>query len=180
VILDRASVVKITAGEKTQMRLPVKPNETYSEVMGIVYKGNRIKFQTGNTYSLQMRLGWETVNKIRITDIRSERACDITEQNAIAEGAKDKAGFLKNWEISHGYRALGAMVWVLSVEPLFTFGQSVALVKCTHYDMRHIQLPAKGVLALNNSIGSLFWVEINRKLYCVPIGWLSTDSSMWV
>lgn len=60
---------------------------------GLVHHNNRTHWRVGNTYAVQPGRGKKSVGRIRLTTIRLERFCDISQADAIAEGFTDPAGF---------------------------------------------------------------------------------------
>jgi len=175
-LFKRDLAVKIAKGEKTQTRRIVKPNEHYDDVVETVDTGDKRKWVTWRTYGAQITRGGYSLNKFVLEGIRRERACDITEQDAIAEGFTGRDDFFKAWEAINGKCTLDSDVWVLDFKPVFKYGQEVVLEKCDYADMKHISLPTTGILRPNMSESDIFWISILGKLYCVPINWLYPTS----
>lgn len=171
-LFKRQLAIQICEGNKTQTRRIVKPNEHYDAETQTVYAGKKRKWVVGRTYGVQIARGGHSLNKFVLKGIRRERACDITEQDAIAEGFASRDEFFEAWRAINGKGTLDSEVWVLDFEPVFKYGQEVVLEKCTHGDMQHIQLPATGVMRFNWSKGDIFWLVISGKRYYVPIDWL--------
>jgi len=171
-LFKRELAVKIAEGNKTQTRRIVKPDEHYDDVVETVYTGNKRKWVVGRTYGVQITRGGYSLNKFVLNGIRRERACDITDSDAIAEGFTGRDEFFKAWESINGKGTLDSDVWVLEFDPVFIYGQEVALEKCTYADMKHIPLLSIGILLPNLSASDIFWVSIQGKKYCVPIDWL--------
>lgn len=175
-LFKRELAVKIAEGNKTQTRRIVKPDEHYDDVVETVYTGNKRKWVVGRTYGVQITRGGYSLNRFVLNGIRRERACDISDSDAIAEGFTGRDDFFKTWESINGKGTLDSDVWVLEFEPVFKYGQEVALIKCTHGDMQHIKLPAMGILQFNWSKSDIFWLVISGKRYYVPIDWLYPTS----
>lgn len=172
-LFKRQLAIKICEGQKTQTRRAVKPHEYYDAQTQSVYAGKKLKWQVGRTYGVQIRRGGHSLNQFVLKNIRCERAGDITEQDAIAEGFANRDEFFETWHAINGKGTLLNDVWVLEFEPVFKYGQQVMMTKCTHADMQHIPLPAIGTMSFNISEGNLFYIVIDRRCYCVPISWLS-------
>ena len=66
------------------------------------YSEWRAKWQTGRIYAVAPGRGKKSVAKIRLLDIRMERACDISDADARAEGFSDPSGFFAKWRSLYG------------------------------------------------------------------------------
>jgi hypothetical protein len=120
---------KILKGEKTQTRRTVKPGERLvnlkeggkfviwrkdTGLASLVHK--RIKWQTGQSYSIQPGRGKPGLGRFLLLDIRRELVRDISEEDAIAEGFNSISKFLEAFESINGKAALDKEVWVLTFE----------------------------------------------------------------
>lgn len=103
---------KVMAGEKTQTRRLVKPNEggairrhltDFVEVFtakdSVAYNEGRIrtKWQVGRTYAVQPGRGKSGIGYIEITDIRREDVRNISQDDALSEGFETPLYFLQTW-----------------------------------------------------------------------------------
>lgn len=132
---------KIKSGEKTQTRRIKKAGEWLIELDGggkIVFREPATpKWETGKTYAICPGRGKAAVGRFLLLDIREERVKDISESDAIAEGAElnhyhcdvgvapdyfyihhcDPIGkFLELFVSINGKAALDKEVWVLVFE----------------------------------------------------------------
>jgi hypothetical protein len=116
-------------GMKTQVRLPVKAGEAclvLDDTHGCYYSWNKLpkgeidtvvisglpgaahcdvrrKWSVGKTYAVQTDPGKRAIpGRIRITDIRRERACDISDKDVPAEGLR--------WDFDRGRWVYGDTV----------------------------------------------------------------------
>ncbi|MBL8162442.1 MAG: hypothetical protein JNJ61_10690 [Anaerolineae bacterium] len=103
-------IERILAGEKTQTRRVVKPNERligfmpgtrFANCVAIMrdQHPHSIKWQIGRDYSLQPGRGKIGVGtRIRVTDLRlDEDVRQISEADARAEGFRNREEFLETW-----------------------------------------------------------------------------------
>jgi len=171
-LFRRELAVKISTGQKTQTRRIVKDGESYDDIMEAVYANGKIKWQVGRSYGVQIKRGGFSVNKFVLNEIRVQRACNISEQDAIAEGFTGRDDFFATWTAINGKGSLDAMTWALTIHPMFVVGQEVALMKCTYADMKYIELPAIGILEESLSGSDIFWLNIRNKRYSVHPDWL--------
>lgn len=107
-------------GQKTTTRRPRKPNEEAvtgpdGRIEAVVH-GGRTKWQVGKTYAVQPGRNEPQIARIRVTGIRAERAGDISDEDARAEGEASREAFLELWQRIHGADTLDMPVWVVEFE----------------------------------------------------------------
>lgn len=121
---------KVLAGTKTQTRRLARPKERVerdddnhivivrrpreaSETTG------RIRFCVGQTYAIQTGRGRQGIGFVRITGIREESLLNISQEDAVAEGFRDRTDFvLAFYQINRGTVGMGEnpRVFVLTLE----------------------------------------------------------------
>lgn len=111
---------QVIAGEKTATRRPVKAGEAaetdaQGAIVAVLHKG-RTKYRVGQVLAVQPARTAPAIARIRLTRIERRRASNITDAEAREEGAGDRAGFLRLWEMAHGAGKLDAETWVLRFE----------------------------------------------------------------
>ena len=72
--------------------------------------------RVGRTYSVQPGRGKRGVARIKILGVRRERACEISDADARAEGCENAGDFLRLWETIHGSNMNNHPVWVYGFE----------------------------------------------------------------
>lgn len=81
------------------------------------FVANRTKYRVGNTYAVQPGRGKKGVGRVRLTAIRLERFCDISQADAEAEGFTDPDGFFAKIRKLYGADFdLTAPCWVLEFQ----------------------------------------------------------------
>lgn len=144
-IFMHESVAQAQAGRKTNTRRPRQPAETYdSDEQGNIIRvrtaKGRIKWEVGRTYAVCPGRGVKQVARIRLTGIRCERVCDITDADVLAEGLRwdgrrerwvygtrilededsfptgSAAAYLHLWESIYPKSDCTELVWVLEFE----------------------------------------------------------------
>lgn len=116
------TIDKVLAGTKTQTRRIVKENEFSSTIprsvlpfMRTAYRsgeiayvgaGSRIVYEVGKTYAVQPARGKSAVARMRIMSIRREDVCNISYEDARAEGFSSIEEFLQIWCLIHDPAAL--------------------------------------------------------------------------
>jgi ASCH domain len=111
----------VLSGAKTQTRRPKKAmhvavratDDPTSPIIAVTQRGKLAVYTVGHTYAVQPARGRRALGFIRLTAIReAERAGDISEVDALAEGfataAEWKAVYLEMW----GVDALLEPCWV--------------------------------------------------------------------
>ncbi len=111
---------QVIAGEKTATRRPVKAGETaetdaQGEIVTVMHRG-RTKYRVGQVYAVQPARTAPAIARIRLTHIQRRAASDISDAEAREEGAEDRAGFLRLWEMAHGAGKRDVDTWVLNFE----------------------------------------------------------------
>ncbi len=111
---------QVVSGEKTATRRPVKAGEaavqdTQGRIVAVTHNG-RTKYHVGQTYAVQPARTAPAVARIRLTRIERRAVTDLSDAEARAEGAEDRAGFLRLWEMAHGAGKLDRDAWVLSFD----------------------------------------------------------------
>lgn len=102
VIFRPELVARILAGDKTQTRRLVRP-------------GLPCRYRADRTYAVQPGRTKHGVARIRITDVRTERLSEITEDDARREGFASVEGFFAHWDGLHGAAGYTEVdVWVIS------------------------------------------------------------------
>lgn len=133
---------KVVRGLKTNTRRLKHPGDWYDPARQAVINANgRVRFRVGKVEAVQPGRGKKGVGFQRTTEIRGERLCDISWQDAVAEGAQSYswsgagtepdarakrlmiAGFRYIWDsIYAGQKgkqwADNPEVWALTVEPV--------------------------------------------------------------
>jgi hypothetical protein len=115
-------VALVLAGKKTQTRRIVKPGD---RSIGILFRddgakdqvrsGNRLRWRVNDTYAVQPGRGKHAVGRIKITVIRyCERAGDISEGDARAEGFESAGQFRAVYGRLNGAGALDRPCWALT------------------------------------------------------------------
>ena len=134
----RENAEMVMAGRKTQTRRPVKAwwtvnDRDWHQLPGYGQRGSldavidctvsifptekhRIKWQVGKDYAVQPGRGKHAIGRMCITNIRQERAGDISEADAIAEGFDGVQGFIDIWTALYGKWTPEQAVWVLDFE----------------------------------------------------------------
>jgi hypothetical protein len=111
VIFSRKLARLVTQGRKTQTRRKVKEDET------------SCRYKVGRHYALQVpapkgskkRAVTREGPRLKILDTRSELVCDITLEDAQAEGFKTREDFFDYWRELYGPKAdLEVEVWVIT------------------------------------------------------------------
>ena len=94
---------------KTQTRRTVKPGETAEpdpeasgRYLAVYTAKNRVKWRVGGQYSVQPARTAKAIARFEITRIRRESALDISDDDARAEGFKDRDEFLETWRHING------------------------------------------------------------------------------
>ena len=105
---------KVLAGEKTQTRRPVKPDESFNGIE--VYDGTgRLKWRVWNTYAVQPGRSKKSVGRIQLTNIRIERLYQITTEDARAEGFSGRGSLSGRDEFTRVWKELypddGSFFW---------------------------------------------------------------------
>lgn len=113
----------VLAGKKTQTRRPVKANERENrwhlggdtdETINEVIQGKRLKWLAGREYAVCPGRGKKAVARMQLLSIRRERAIDISEADAIAEGFESREAFWDKLRSLYGKNVdLTAAYWVL-------------------------------------------------------------------
>lgn len=121
----------VLSGRKTQTRRIVKPGDFYDghdeyvNENGItvvqfpgVYRwnknndgGSRTVYAVGQTYAAQPGRGKASVARIRVLDIRRGDARQISDEDVVAEGFKDRNEFLHTWVGMHDKSAAWEFDW---------------------------------------------------------------------
>jgi hypothetical protein len=109
VIFRPELAAKIGAGEKTQTRRPIKPDEA------------TCRYKVEHSYAVQPGRGKAQVARIVVTDVRQERLGDISRDDAKREGFKRKGfgdpdAFKAYWSEMYGGIDEDQLVWVISFE----------------------------------------------------------------
>jgi uncharacterized protein YhfF len=111
---------KVLAGRKTQTRRLAGDSDRLWTVdidAGLSEKalkrGNRTKWQTGRSYSVQPGRGQKAIGRIRLLDIRYQHLGNVTEEEARAEGYANLEGFVQAWTEIHGHYDPERAVWAL-------------------------------------------------------------------
>lgn len=110
----------VLSGRKTQTRRVVRPSD--SAVTGpdgavvAVLSGGREKWRVGGTYAVQPGRTQPAVARIRVTALRREPARQISEADALAEGATSRDDYLQTFARINGQRALDGDCWVVTFE----------------------------------------------------------------
>jgi len=94
------SVALILSGAKTQTRRPTKEGD--SIYRGRIGRGGRLLWEVGRTYAVCPGRGKRAVCRIRITEIRCRRVCDISDKDVPAEGLR--------WDFKRGRWVYGKTV----------------------------------------------------------------------
>ena len=76
----------------------------------------RDKYRVGKTYAVQPSRNAASVARIRLVEIRRQRAGDITTGDAQAEGYASRDEFFAQWQAIRGADKLDVEVWALSFE----------------------------------------------------------------
>lgn len=114
------TIDKLLAGNKTQTRRVMKPNEVairgrYNKILAISIN-ERDKWRVGQTYAVQPARGKSQVARIKIIAINSQCVHYINHHDAIAEGFANRHEFLETWATIHGADSLRTNVWILKFE----------------------------------------------------------------
>jgi hypothetical protein len=134
-------IIGLEQPPKTQTRRIVKPNDTamgrhlqHIEVDGVqilqivpsptdfisVKRGGRLLWQVGNSCAVQQGRGKPAIARIQILESRREPLCNITHDDALAEGFGGVAEFLNVWQAMYAGTEYAAThnphVWVLGFE----------------------------------------------------------------
>ena len=81
------------------------------------YQRYKSHWRVGDTYAIQPGRGKKSVGRVRLTAIRLERFCDISQADAVAEGFANPDGFFaKIRELYGADFDLTAPCWALSFE----------------------------------------------------------------
>jgi hypothetical protein len=117
----RDMLEKVLDGTKTQTRRPRKDRESGwwcdwpAEILMVKDTNGRAKWIKYQTYAVCPGRGKKAVARIEITDIRCERACDITLEDAWAEGFENREEFFGKLRSLYGAKVdLNQRYWVLS------------------------------------------------------------------
>jgi hypothetical protein len=124
-IFSPENVAKIEAGEKTQTRRVRRPYAVSGRKDGAAYdvwdfNARRAYvpiYEVGKSYAVQPGRGKKAVGRIRITAIRyCERAAEISEGDAVAEGFATPDEFRAVYARINGTAALDAPCWAIVFE----------------------------------------------------------------
>lgn len=109
---------KVLAGEKTQTRRPVKPDDFMTSHFGIdrVERSGRTLWEVGRTYAVQPGRTAKSVGRIRLTNIRIEKLYQITNADARAEGFSGRDEFVRVWKELYPKGSYFDRVYVLEFE----------------------------------------------------------------
>ena len=110
----------VLAGRKTMTRRTAKPTDRpipappVDARVDAVYGPKMLKWAVGRTYPVQPGRGKRAVGRIRIEEIRyCERAGEISEEDAYAEGFESAAAFRAVYGRLNGAGSLDAPCWGL-------------------------------------------------------------------
>jgi len=115
---------QVIAGEKTATRRPVKAGDeaetdAQGQIVAVLHKG-RTKYRVGQAYAVQPARTAPAIARIWLTRIERRAVIDLSDAEAREEGAEDRAGFLRLWELAHGAGKLDVDTWVLGFELIET------------------------------------------------------------
>lgn len=123
-IFSDENIARILSGTKTQTRRAVKDNHrcdsepTPAHIITRVMTGNgwdRVLYEVGRTVALQPGRGKPAVGRAEITEIRyCDRAGDISERDATAEGYGSIGEFRYHYDRLNRYGALERPCWAIS------------------------------------------------------------------
>jgi uncharacterized protein YhfF len=112
---------QVLSGAKTATRRPVNPKtdsavrDDDGQVVAVLVNG-REKWRVGKTYAIQPSRNAPSVGRIRVTALDEQPLNAITDAEAQAEGAADRAGFFALWQQVHGDHDKTDRVWVVRFE----------------------------------------------------------------
>jgi len=111
-------LAKVLSGEKTQTRRIAKANETWADesCTAVVQSHNnrtRTKWSVDHTYAVAPGRSKHGQGFIELIALYLERAADISEADARAEGFETVADFLATWDTINGKGKRESAVWVL-------------------------------------------------------------------
>lgn len=119
---------KVLNGTKTQTRRPVKqgqhPEFTWIDLLtsdavigGVLFDNLRTKWRVGSTYAVCPGRGQKSVGRIRILAISRERPCNISEDDARAEGFDTRESFWDKLRSLYGDKVdLNKPYWAITFE----------------------------------------------------------------
>jgi len=107
--------------KKTQTRRLDNKNEGFLKVddkISVVYTGKgHVKWRVGQDYAICVKRGGVAVARFRITEIRNERFCDISNVDVTAEGFASREEFFERLRLLYGKKFdLTQFAWVINFE----------------------------------------------------------------
>lgn len=106
-MIFQKTIKQVLSGQKGQTRRLVQPGDRAIfdhdlTTIFAVYRNGRLLYQVGKTYAAQPGRGQPAAGRIRLKSIRRERVNEISEGDAVAEGAKPGKGKGGYWNTARG------------------------------------------------------------------------------